>query len=117
MEIVCSRPVATASTCKQHGNGPLTAEYDIDELTYRSAAECLMLLRNGEGSSVELVDACIARIEALNPVLHADVAKDYAERACRAHSNPRPHLGDKTTIRFAELLAEVGGGFREPPAL
>ncbi|MBW1763053.1 MAG: amidase, partial [Deltaproteobacteria bacterium] len=25
-----------------------------------------------------------------------------------------PHLGDKTTIRFAELLAEVRGGFQAP---
>jgi amidase len=28
-----------------------------------------------------------------------------------------PHLGDKTTIRFAELLAEVRGGFQRPRAL
>ncbi|MGB5265314.1 MAG: amidase, partial [Polyangiales bacterium] len=28
-----------------------------------------------------------------------------------------PFLGDKTTIRFAELLAEVRGGFQPPPAL
>ena len=26
-----------------------------------------------------------------------------------------PFLGDHTTIRFAELLAEVRGGFRAPP--
>jgi amidase len=26
-----------------------------------------------------------------------------------------PHLGDMTTIRFAELLAEVRGGFQKPP--
>jgi amidase len=26
-----------------------------------------------------------------------------------------PHLGDKTTIRFAELLAEIRGGFQPPP--
>jgi amidase len=28
-----------------------------------------------------------------------------------------PYLGDKTTIRFAELLAEVRGGFQKPTAL
>ena len=28
-----------------------------------------------------------------------------------------PYLGDKTTIRFAELMAAVRGGFRKPPAL
>jgi amidase len=26
-----------------------------------------------------------------------------------------PHLGDETTIRFAELLADVRGGFEKPP--
>jgi amidase len=52
----------------------------MGELSYRSAFECLALLRNREISSLELVDACIARIEALNPALNAVVAKDY-ERA------------------------------------
>ena len=28
-----------------------------------------------------------------------------------------PFLGDKTSIRFAELLSEVRGGFRPPPPL
>ena len=52
----------------------------MDELSYRSASECLGLLRSSEVSSLELVDACIARIDALNPELNAVVAKDY-ERA------------------------------------
>jgi amidase len=26
-----------------------------------------------------------------------------------------PHLGDGTTIRFAELLADIRGGFQPPP--
>ena len=52
----------------------------MNELGYRSASECLALLRDGEVSSLELVDSCIARIEALNPELNAVVAKDY-ERA------------------------------------
>ena len=52
----------------------------MDDLRYRTASECMALLRNGDLSSVELVDASIARIEALNPELNAVVAKDY-ERA------------------------------------
>jgi amidase len=28
-----------------------------------------------------------------------------------------PFLGDRTTIRFAELLADVRGGFQRPPGL
>ena len=49
----------------------------MDELRYRSASEWLALLRDGDVSSAELVDACIARIEAANPALNAVVAKDY----------------------------------------
>jgi len=52
----------------------------MNELSYRSASECLALLRSGAFSSLELVDSCIARIEALNPDVNAVVAKDY-ERA------------------------------------
>ena len=52
----------------------------MNELGYRSASECLTLLRGSEVSSVELINSCIARIEALNPEINAVVAKDY-ERA------------------------------------
>ena len=52
----------------------------MHELSYRSASECLALLRSGEVCSLELVDSCIARIEALNADVNAVVAKDY-ERA------------------------------------
>ncbi|MFW2389487.1 MAG: amidase family protein, partial [Polyangiales bacterium] len=52
----------------------------MDELSYRSAAQCLAMLRDGEVSSLELVDASIARIESQNDQLNAVVAKDY-ERA------------------------------------
>lgn len=49
----------------------------MDEMSYRSATDCLAALQKREVSSLELVDACIARIEALNPELNAVVAKDY----------------------------------------
>jgi len=63
----------------------------MDELSYRPASECLALLRNGEASSLELVDSCIARIEALNPELNAVVAKDYerARESARAADSAR----------------------------
>ncbi|MBW2551266.1 MAG: amidase [Deltaproteobacteria bacterium] len=63
----------------------------MGELSYRSASECLALLRNGEASSLELVDSCIARIEALNPELNAVVAKDYerARESARAADSAR----------------------------
>ena len=58
----------------------------MDELSYRSASECLTLLRNGEVSSLELVDASIARIEAVNAALNAVVAKDYERARERARA-------------------------------
>jgi hypothetical protein len=39
--------------------------------------------RRRQLSPVELMDACIARIEALNPAVNAIAATDF-ERACRA---------------------------------
>jgi amidase len=68
----------------------------MDELSYRSASECLALLRNREVSSVELVDSCIARIEALNPTLNAVVAKDYkrARETARAADAARSNGED-----------------------
>ena len=61
-------------------------ENTMGELRYRSASECLALLRSRKVSSLELVDACIARIETLNPDLNAVVAKDYdrARESARA---------------------------------
>jgi len=50
---------------------------------YRSAGEWLGALRRGAVSSLELVDACIERIERYDPALNAVVAKDY-ERAREA---------------------------------
>lgn len=57
-----------------------------DALRYLSASESLALLGRGEVSSLELVDASIARIEADNDSLNAVVAKDYdrAREAARA---------------------------------
>jgi amidase len=58
----------------------------MNELGYRSASECLTLLRRGEVSALELVDSCIARIEALNPEINAVVAKDYERARERARA-------------------------------
>ena len=57
----------------------------MDDLRYLSASDCLVLLRGGKVSALELVDHCIGRIESLNPALNAVVAKDYE----RARENAR----------------------------
>lgn len=64
----------------QQHDGRLIPVNETNDLTYLSAGKCLTLLRNGEVSSVELVDSCISRIDALNPSFNAVVAWDY-ERA------------------------------------
>ena len=68
----------------------------MSELGYWSAADCLGALRSGEVSSTELVDACIARIERLNPALNAVVAKDYerARESARAADDARADARD-----------------------
>ncbi|KPK54888.1 MAG: hypothetical protein AMJ63_01650 [Myxococcales bacterium SG8_38_1] len=58
----------------------------MGDSSYWSAGACLAALRGGELSSLELVEACIARIEALNPKLNAVVATDYERARERAHS-------------------------------
>ncbi len=52
----------------------------MSDSQYWSAAECASALRRGDISSVELVDAAIARIEALNPHFNMVVVTDF-ERA------------------------------------
>ena len=49
-------------------------------MTYRTARQDLASLRDGEASSLELVDAAIARIEAGDGAINAVVVRDF-ERA------------------------------------
>jgi Asp-tRNA(Asn)/Glu-tRNA(Gln) amidotransferase A subunit family amidase len=52
-------------------------------LTARSAVELRRLIGSRQLSPVELMDACIARIEALNPAINAIAATDFERaRAC-----------------------------------
>ena len=52
----------------------------MSELCDRSAVELRAMIARGDLAPVELLDSCIARTEAVNPVLNAVVATDY-ERA------------------------------------
>lgn len=57
-----------------------------DELCFASATRLAAAVRTGEVSSLDVVDACLARIEQVNPVLNAvvlltDDARDHARRA------------------------------------
>jgi aspartyl-tRNA(Asn)/glutamyl-tRNA(Gln) amidotransferase subunit A len=56
-----------------------------DDVVWRTAVECAALIRRKELSPVELADAVLARIDAVNPRLNAFtlVAHDVARRAAR----------------------------------
>jgi aspartyl-tRNA(Asn)/glutamyl-tRNA(Gln) amidotransferase subunit A len=73
-----------------------------DDLPFRSLSELSRLLARGETSSRAIVEACLARIDALDPHLHAfvDVYRDdalaaaaAADRERRAKSAPGPLAG------------------------
>ena len=49
----------------------------MNEILFADATELLRKLRDGEVTSLELVEATIAHIEAVNPPINAVVAKDY----------------------------------------
>src|SRR6266516_5909564 len=56
-----------------------------DDIVWRSAVECAALIRRKELSPVELTEAVLARIDALNPRLNAFclIAHDVARRLAR----------------------------------
>jgi fatty acid amide hydrolase 2 len=86
-----------------------------DALWSASMTQLLARMRAGELSPVELLDAHVARIEAVNPVLHAVVAERYAEarveaqraeREYAAGDESRPLLGVPFTVK--EMIAVRG---------
>src|SRR5262249_40498464 len=84
------------------------------ELVFRGAAELARLIRGGEVSALEVIDAHIARIEAVNAKLNAVVLPLYEEarRAARAvdaararGDSPAPLAGVPVTIKESTDLA------------
>ncbi|WP_019139762.1 amidase [Noviherbaspirillum massiliense] len=70
-----------------------SAQQQIEtDLTALSATEQASLVRQGKISSLELVEAHIARIEAVNPVLNAVVVKRYEEARAEAREADRRRL-------------------------
>src|SRR3712207_726768 len=79
-----------------------------NEFAFRSAADLARLVAGRDVSPVELVDACIARIEARNPSLNAFVFTDFdharqaareAEKAVTAGAELGPFHGVPTAIK------------------
>jgi fatty acid amide hydrolase len=59
---------------------------DVTTLTRRSAVELAAMIARGEVSSAEVVEAHLARIEAVNPVLNAVVVRRYEEARAEARA-------------------------------
>jgi len=88
---------------------------DATELVYAGAAEQARLIRDGEVSARELVEATLTRIDALNPLLNAyrvvfaDRALAEADQADARHSSgqDRPLLGVPVSIKDDADVAGV----------
>ena len=81
----------------------------MTELMFKPAGELAALVRDGELTSRELVEACLARIEALQPELNAFVHID-AEGALAAADqvepgDPRPFAGVPIAIKDTAAVA------------
>ena len=101
---------AAASVLKSHS---AIAKEDPGGLAYRSAGDLVKMLADRKISSRELVDAAIARIEALDPKINAVVVRDF-ERARKAaeeadaalaRGERRPLLGLPMTVKEAFNVA------------
>ncbi|MGY9083607.1 MAG: amidase family protein, partial [Acidimicrobiales bacterium] len=77
----------------------------MDELSKLDATAQAELVANGDASPLELVDAAIDRIEALNPYINAVIYKDY-ERAREAAQSADLPSGPFTGVPF--LLKDLG---------
>ena len=89
---------------------------DGTELAYAGAAEQARLVRRGEATAREVVDATIARVDALNPrlnafrIVFAEGARAEADRldASRPAGDERPLLGVPVAIKDdADVAGEV----------
>src|SRR4051794_4327591 len=83
------------------------ASADTAPLSYRTATDLTQALANRQISSRELLDAAIARIEALDPSINAVVVRDFdraraaadAADAVLGRGERRPLLGLPMTVK------------------
>ena len=99
--------VGAAAATSIVGSATARAAPDQAEPAYRSAGELVTALANRQVSSRELVDAAIARIEALDPKINAVVVRDFdrardaadAADAALGRGERRPLLGLPMTVK------------------
>src|SRR5215510_10266889 len=71
------------------------------------------LVRNGDASPLELVDASIARIEELNPKLNAIVTTSFDEARAIAAQGPRGRFGGVPYLLKDLVVERAGTPFTE----
>ena len=82
-----------------------------DELARMDATAQAELVRRGEASAIELVDAAIARIEALNPAINAVIHTDFERARDAAAMVGSPDADSTGTPPFAGvpfLIKDIG---------
>jgi len=81
----------------------------MHELMRRSMAEQAALVKRGEVSASELVEAAIAAIEAYNPALNAVVIPlyDHARESLKALRGDEPFAG--VPLLLKDMMAELAG--------
>ena len=88
---------------ERSGRDAFTAPSDAPEILRGSAVEQAALVRSGEVSARELVEASLARIDSLNPVVNAFVAlcadRALAEADRIRPGDPRPLCGVPVAIK------------------
>jgi amidase len=112
---------ATAATTTIASAGAAARE-DPAGLAYRTAGELLQALADRQVSSRELLDAAIARIEALDPKINAVVVRDFdrarvaadAADAALAKGERRPLLGLPMTVKEQFNIAGLPTTWGEP---
>ena len=77
----------------------------MDDLSLLDATAQAELVQTGQATPLELVDAAIARIEALNPDINAVIATDY-DRAREAAASPDLAVGPFKGVPF--LIKDIG---------
>src|SRR5208283_4796279 len=99
--------VGAAAATTALGPAKARAAPDQAESAYRSAGDLVPALAGGQVSSRELVDAAIARIEALDPKINAVVVRDFdraraaadAADAALGRGERQPLLGLPMTVK------------------
>ncbi len=78
-----------------------------DQLSFLDATACAELIRSGETSALELVDAAIARIEKLNPELNAIITSRFEEarQDARGELPDGPFRGVPFVLKDLDIIA------------